>query len=181
LTEAELLNHETILIKVSADGTNLCRNVKVANVVFNFINEKLKAATAAGCYRLGVFEIDAESYESIKEWLPLIWNQVKSCSQMHYDKINRKLLDATPSSSANSVSISPTEAIMLHSQIPESQSIPSISDLDTERYMKIKIEHVFCADYKMELLVLGMYAASGNWPCIYCSQHKDKLHLKGLF
>jgi len=100
LTEAELLNHETILIKVSA-------------------------------------EIDAESYESIKEWLPLIWNQVKSCSQMHYDKINRKLLDATPSSSANSVSISPTEAVMLHSQIPESQSIPSISDLDTERYMKI--------------------------------------------
>ncbi len=168
MTEAELLNHETILIKVSADGTNLCRNVKVANVVFNFINEKLKAATAAGCYRLGVFEIDAESYESIKEWLPLIWNQVKSCSQMHYDKINRKLLDATTSSSANSVSISPTEAVMLHSQIPESQSIPSISDL-------------FCADYKMELLVLGMYAASGNWPCIYCSQHKDKLHLKGLF
>ncbi len=66
MIEAELLNHETILIKVSADGTNLCRNVKVANVVFNFINEKLKAATAAGCYRLGVFEIDAEVYESIK-------------------------------------------------------------------------------------------------------------------
>ena len=61
----------------------------------------------------------------------------------------------------NTVAISPTEAVMLPSQIPESQSILSSSDLDAERYMKINIEHDFCADYKMELLVLGMYAASG--------------------
>jgi hypothetical protein len=183
LTEAEISDLKTIMIKVSADGTNLCRNVKVANVVFNFINEKLKAATAAGCYRIGIFEIECENYESTKEWLPLIWNQVKSCSQMHYDKIDRKLLNTSTCTPANSAqSATSTASVFLTSQEPQSTSMTSISNLhDTERYTKIKIEHIFCADYKMELLVLGMYAASGNWPCIYCTQHKDKLHLKGIF
>ncbi len=79
-----------ILIKVSCDETSLSRNVKVVNVVFNLINEKLKAATAFGCYRIGIFRIDTEDYESTKEWLPTIWKQIKTFTHMHYDKINRK-------------------------------------------------------------------------------------------
>jgi hypothetical protein len=58
LPRSEAIKMKTLMVKVSCDGTNLSRNVKVVNVVFNFINEKLKAATASGCYRIGIFKID---------------------------------------------------------------------------------------------------------------------------
>ena len=92
MSGAEIRDLKPILIKVSCDGTSLSRNVKVVNVVFNLINEKLKAATASGCYRIGIFKIDTEDYESTKEWLPTIWNQIKTFTHMHYDKIDRKVL-----------------------------------------------------------------------------------------
>ncbi len=152
-----------MLIKVSCDGTNLSRNVKVVNLVYNLINEKIKAATASGCYRIGIFKINVENCESTKEWLPLIWNITKSFTYMYYDKIDRKAFS--------------TEIALPSSLSTETASILS----DSEGYIKKNIDHCFCSDYKKDFLVLGMYGASGNWPCIYCTQHKDKLHIKGIF
>ncbi len=162
MSELEISKLKPILIKVSCDGTNLSRSVKVVNLVFNVINEKIKAATASGCYRIGIFKINVEDYESTKEWLPHIWNIIKSFTHMYYDKIDRK-------------------AFSTEVALPSSFSTTTASILsDTERYIKINIDHCFCSDYKMDLLVLGMYGASGNWPCIYCTQHKDNLHIKGI-
>jgi len=49
---------KNITIKVSCDGTQLSQKVKVVNFVFNIINEKIKAATATGCYRIGILSFE---------------------------------------------------------------------------------------------------------------------------
>ena len=145
----EIHKKKKIVIKVSCDGTNLSRNVKVINIVFNIINKKIKAASSSGSYRIGIFKIDSEDYDSIKEWLPLVWNKIRSLTCIYYDKVDRKA------------------RINIDTFIDQS--------LDADRFIKINIEHCFSADYK-----IGMYSAKGNWPCIYCKQHKNSLHLKGL-
>ena len=187
LQSKKLHDMKKVIIKVSCDGTNLSRNVKVVNVVFNIINEKLKAATSVGCYRIGIFKIDTEDYESVKEWLPTIWNLINSLEYIYYDKTDRVVFTTEPEV------LSQMETSTVLSEPINTANLPSIDtvspltltktpfpSIDTNRFMKIKIEKSFSADYKMELIAMGMYAASGNWPCIYCTQHKDRLHLKGF-
>ncbi len=188
---------KNITIKVSCDGTQLSRKVKVVNVVFNIINEKIKAATATGCYRIGIFAIDKENYESTKEWLPTIWNKVKLFTKMYYDNIEKRVVCTKKGTLANLAELTVKEKCDSISSVPShtllsryhassettSNSIVAITSAQFEahRYTVITIRHIFCADYKMELLAFGMYAASSNWPCIYCTQHKDKLHLLGNY
>jgi len=33
----------------------------------------------------------------------------------------------------------------------------------------------------MDAVILGLKAATSNHPCLWCEQHKDQLHLKGMF
>ena len=37
------------------------------------------------------------------------------------------------------------------------------------------ILYFFSADYKMLIFILGLYSATSNFPCIFCTQHTDKL------
>ena len=84
------MEDNTILLKISCDGTNISRNVKFINLVFSLINEK-NANSVTGCYRFGLFEIRKEDYESIVLWLPEIWNKIKQIKSVYYDK-NKKLI-----------------------------------------------------------------------------------------
>lgn len=148
LTESAREKNDEICLKFTTDGTNISRNVNLACFCFNIINEKLKAATAKGCYRIGVFPIDGENYEEINEWLPFLWEKCTSVKEIFYNKKNKKIY------------------------LREECNV-------NEDYQLIKMNHCFSADYKMELIVLGMYKANSKWPCIYCKQNKDSLHLLG--
>ncbi len=88
---------EKIWIKVSADGTNISRNVTLVNMVVNIINERKKAATASGCYRIGMFKIEKENYQTVKQWLPLIWDKIKILDKIFYDKLKKKVLSTDES------------------------------------------------------------------------------------
>lgn len=183
----------------------MSRKVKVVNVVFNIINEKIKAATATGCYRIGIFAIEKESYETTKEWLPTIWDKIKLYPQMYFDKIDMRVVSTKLGSLANlaelivnnpshTISSVPSHALLnviqttsnVATVLPSALSEPprtveqnTINLTETNRYSRISINHCFCADYKMVLLAHGMYAATSSWPCIFCTQHKDKLYLPG--
>jgi hypothetical protein len=63
----------TVRIKLSADSTNISRNVKLVNFVFTIINEEKKASSVSGNYSIGIFRVDQESYESVANWLREIW------------------------------------------------------------------------------------------------------------
>lgn len=158
LTTNERNETEKISLKFTADGTNLSRRVKTANYCFSIVNEKMKAATVKGCYRIGVFPIDKESYETIQMWLPSLWEKCTSFKEFYYNKENKKLY-------------------LKEELSMEELTASSLSDL----YQVIKVLHSFSADYKMDLIVLGMLSANSNWPCIYCKQHKDTLHLLGIY
>ncbi len=71
-----------IIIKISADGTVISRNIKVINVVFSIINEKTKATTASGTYLLGIFPYKKESNDEIQKWLPIIWDKLKNLKKI---------------------------------------------------------------------------------------------------
>lgn len=88
---------EKIWIKVSADGTNISRNVTLVNMVVNIINERKKAATASGCYRIGMFKIEKENYQTVKQWMPLIWDKIKILDKIFYDKLKKKVLSTDES------------------------------------------------------------------------------------
>ncbi|RNA17623.1 hypothetical protein BpHYR1_015410 [Brachionus plicatilis] len=49
-----------------------------------------------------------------------------------------------------------------------------IEDYEKRRYT---IKYYFCADWKMAANVLELYAASSNFPCLWCETHKDNLYL----
>lgn len=62
---------------------------------------------------------------------------------------------------------------------PPIQFITSeISELDHIAWKNkaIKIEYFFCSDWKLTATVLGLYAASSNNPCIWCTASKSDFH-----
>lgn len=123
------ITEEVVKIKLSADGTNIARNVKYINFGFSIINEGKKAAGINGQYTLGIFKVDNEDYESTKNWMSAIWNLLKNFNFLNFQE---------------------------------------------RRYT---IKYYFCADWKMAANVLGLYAASSNFPCLWCETHKDNLYL----
>jgi len=84
---------DLVKIKLGCDGTNLSRNVKLVNFVFSVINEKVKAGSVNGCYRIGIFKVEKEDYESTKNWLPVLWNKIKELKKVFYDTSEQKILD----------------------------------------------------------------------------------------
>ncbi len=57
----------TIHVKLSADGTNIGRNLKLLNFTFTILNEGAKAKRATGNYTLGIYEIENEQHGSLSE------------------------------------------------------------------------------------------------------------------
>ncbi len=149
LSEGEAL--DLVKIKLGCDGTNICRNVKLVNFVFSIINEKVKAASVNGCYRIGIFRINKEDYESTKTWLPTLWTQIKGLKKVFYDHTYQSILDA-------------------------SELAEITGERSPNRFKEIEIDYSFCNDYKMNLIILGLKAANSNWPCMYCTVFKKNLN-----
>jgi len=146
-------NENQIKIKLSCDGTRLSRNVSVVNFVFSIINEKLKAASVIGCYRIGAFKIDTENYDAINEWLPVLWEQIKKFRLINYNISTHDVIDISGQSNRGV-------------QIGEKT---------------YEIEYFFSADYKMMLIVLGQKAANSDNGCIICEQNKKNYHQIGKY
>ncbi len=142
-----------IRIKLSCDGTRLSRNVTVVNFVFSIINEKLKAASVIGCYRIGAFKIERENYDSISEWLPVLWEQIKNFRLIIYNISTHDIIDISN----------------------QTNRMVQISERTYE------IEYFFSADYKMMLIVLGLKAANSENGCIICEQNKKNYHQIGKY
>jgi len=85
----KIKSNEKVWVKISCDGTKISRNVTLVNLVLNIINEQTKAASASGCYRIGIFKIEDENYECVKSWLPAIWEKIKVLTRLHYDPISQ--------------------------------------------------------------------------------------------
>jgi hypothetical protein len=147
---------DLIRIKLGCDGTNVSRNVKLVNFVFGIINEKLKAASVSGCYRIGIFRIEKEDYNSTKNWLPAIWSQIKELKKVFYDTIEKKVLDK---SELDCMGV----------------------EQHGNRFVELEIKYSFCNDMKMNLIVLGLKAANSNWPCMHCTVNKNNLNERGKF
>ena len=147
------IHNNTMVIKLSCDGTNLSRKTKLVNLVFSLINEGKIAAAAAGCYRLGAFTIFKEDYEDLKTWLPQIWNEIKQLNKVFYDPINKLIFDEKDYEATR-----------------------------PQNLIEYDIQLFFSADWKATAIIKGYYAANGRWPCLYCMVDKlgiNGLNFKG--
>ena len=145
---------DIVKIKLGCDGTNVSRNVKLINFVFSVINEKVKAASVNGCYRIGIFKADKEDYESSKNWLPALWHKIKELKKVFFDTIEQKILD-------------------------QSELDNIAFERGSNRFVELEINYSFCNDIKMNLIILGLKAANSNWPCMHCTVSKNSLNEKG--
>jgi hypothetical protein len=148
------MKNNSIIIKLSCDGTNISRNIKLENLVFNLINEGKKAAAVTGCYRLGAFTIFKEDYEELKNWLPKIWEEIKELNKVFFDPINMLIFDEKDIEKTRSSSL-----------------------------LEYDIKLLFTADWKATAIIKGYSAANGRWPCLYCTVDKNginSLNHKGL-
>jgi hypothetical protein len=147
------VNRENIIwVKLTCDGTQISRNVTITNFAFSIINEKIKAATASGCYRIGAFQ-QRESYDEIKEWLPVLWHKIKALKRIKYDPINEIITDI-------------------------SDAIEPFSLADPQNTYEIR--YFFSADWKIMAIILGLKGATSDYPCLYCEQTKGSLDKIGL-
>jgi hypothetical protein len=76
LKEKKFFVDNSVQVKLSADSTNISRNVKLVNFVFTIINEEKKACSVSGNYSIGIFRVDQESYETVSKWLSKIWSEL---------------------------------------------------------------------------------------------------------
>ncbi|RNA19030.1 hypothetical protein BpHYR1_004166 [Brachionus plicatilis] len=93
----------------------LCKseNTSIINFAYPIISDGKDAAGVNCNYTFGIFKVDEENYDSIKNWLTKIW------------------------------------------------------------------KYLFCSDWKMTAIVLGLYSASSNFPCLWCEVKKDELSIIG--
>ncbi len=145
---------DLIKIKLGCDGTNISRNVKLINFVFSVINEKSKAASVNGSYRIGIFRSEKEDYNSTKKWLPVLWDQIKELKKIFYDNIEKKVVVQSELDSMDEERRSP-------------------------RFIEVEINYTFCNDMKMNLIILGLKAANSSWPCMHCTVNKNNLNERG--
>jgi hypothetical protein len=78
---------ETIIIKLSADGT-LCGHINIINITFTIINDTKSCMTATGNNRLGILNCQ-ENYDDLKvpfSHLVAITNQIEKDGIIHNDK-----------------------------------------------------------------------------------------------
>ena len=79
----------TIHVKLSADGTNIGRNLKLLNFTFTILNEGARAKRATGNYTLGIFEIENEQHGSLTECFKELIEEFESLSEI--EVYNRKV------------------------------------------------------------------------------------------
>ncbi len=145
---------DTVKIKLGCDGTNISRNVKLVNFVFSVINEKVRAASLNGCYKIGIFKTEKEDYDSTKMWLPVLWDKIKELKKVFYDQIEQKILDQV-----------------------EFDCIAG--ERRSNRFVELEINYSFCNDMKMNLIILGLKAANSAHPCMHCTVGKNNLNERG--
>ncbi len=120
----------------------------IVNFVFSIINEKLKASSVTGCYRIGAFRIVKENYEAINGWLPVLWEKIRFFRVINYNINTNNIMDIS--------------------------SQPEQSPQFGEK--KYEIDYFFSADYKMMLIVLGINAANSKHGCYMCKQDNKNYH-----
>lgn len=75
--------HDHIIhVKLSADGTNIGRNLKLLNFTFTILNEGAKAKQAAGNYTLGIYEIENESHATLTECFKEIVEELQRVNEI---------------------------------------------------------------------------------------------------
>ncbi len=79
------LDNKLIRIKLSGDGTNVSKRIKLINFTFSIIDEGLKARTSKGHYTLGIFEIEKENYENVKKSLDSLLKQIEVLNELEID------------------------------------------------------------------------------------------------
>ena len=82
LKDMKNFRDDIIHVKLSADGTQIGRNLKLLNLTFTIINEGNKAKTASGNYTLGIFEIENENYESILKCFKQIIDDIENLNKI---------------------------------------------------------------------------------------------------
>ncbi|CAF1112170.1 unnamed protein product [Brachionus calyciflorus] len=111
-------------VKISLDGTNVGRNLKLINFTFTILNESDKAKTASGNYTLGIANLN-EDYDELKEPMLYLSSEIESLKELTFS------------------------------------------------YKVFQIEYFFCSDWKTSAVVLGLYAASSSYTCLWCTANKD--------
>jgi hypothetical protein len=76
-------NDNIIHLRLSVDGTNVGKTIKLLNMTFGLINEGLKTTTASGQYSLGISEIENENYEAIEPWFTEIIKELNELKKQH--------------------------------------------------------------------------------------------------
>ncbi len=71
-----------IHVKLSADGTNIGRSLKLLNFTFTILNEGDKARKAQGNYTIGIYEIENENHESLKESFAEIIKEMEDLNEL---------------------------------------------------------------------------------------------------
>ena len=76
-----------IKVKLSADGTNISRKIKILNVIFSVINEDIKAATASGSYLFALAPYEKENYDEITPLMARTWDLIKGFNEIHLENV----------------------------------------------------------------------------------------------
>ena len=117
---------ESIKIKFTADSTNIGKNLHLLNVAFVILNDTEKAKNSKGQFSVGIYDIEKENYETIKNCFELINKEIDEVSYV------------------------------------------------TVKDREVKVEYFVGADWKMLANLLGIVAANGRNPCIWCMANKDE-------
>ena len=86
-TNPSIFENERIKVKLSADGTNISRNIKILNVIFSIINENIKAATASGSYLFALAPYEKENYDQISPLMSKTWDFIKGLSHVEINNV----------------------------------------------------------------------------------------------
>ncbi|CAF0834792.1 unnamed protein product [Brachionus calyciflorus] len=84
--DSKKFTDDTLYIKLSADGTNIGRNLKLLNFTFTIINEGSKAKTANGNYTIGIFEIDHENYDTLTKCFKELIEELRNLKEITIDE-----------------------------------------------------------------------------------------------
>ena len=83
-TKAGKLTPSTIRIKLTGDGTQIGRGIKVVNIAFTVIDEGEKANSVLGNYSVAILKV-MEKYEELAAGLQDIINDAKNCDVIQVD------------------------------------------------------------------------------------------------
>jgi hypothetical protein len=84
----EEVDLSAIKIKLSADGTQIGRFIKIINITFTIINDTKKAKTASGNYTLGIIYCrnNDESYETLKLFFPYLIEEIRNFNNVEFEE-----------------------------------------------------------------------------------------------